>query len=185
MACIMTGVGLCFLFFLFKQKTAYEMRISDWSSDVCSSDLIALEKLMVLMDSENITFDDLRNATMKARNVKVHVVGDMIVDTFTYCSMIGGMTKTPTMSVRFEEKQDFVGGAGIVAKHLRAAGAEVTLTTVLGDDELGRMAQDDLHSAGIIIDALIDPTRPTTNKNAIIVSDYRMLKDRKRKRLNS
>src|SRR3546814_4929222 len=26
-------------FFLFKQKTAYEMRISDWSSDVCSSDL--------------------------------------------------------------------------------------------------------------------------------------------------
>src|SRR3546814_6110578 len=27
-------------FFVFKQKTAYEMRISDWSSDVCSSDLI-------------------------------------------------------------------------------------------------------------------------------------------------
>src|SRR3546814_3248776 len=31
---------LCmFCFFFFKQKTAYEMRISDWSSDVCSSDL--------------------------------------------------------------------------------------------------------------------------------------------------
>src|SRR3546814_5335934 len=29
----------CSVFFLFKQKTAYEMRISDWSSDVCSSDL--------------------------------------------------------------------------------------------------------------------------------------------------
>src|SRR3546814_1966293 len=29
------------LFFFFKQKTAYEMRISDWSSDVCSSDLFA------------------------------------------------------------------------------------------------------------------------------------------------
>src|SRR3546814_4912927 len=36
---------LCVLylfFFFFKQKTAYEMRISDWSSDVCSSDLAAL-----------------------------------------------------------------------------------------------------------------------------------------------
>src|SRR3546814_2799872 len=32
---------VCFCFFLFKQKTAYEMRISDWSSDVCSSDLSA------------------------------------------------------------------------------------------------------------------------------------------------
>src|SRR3546814_4598297 len=29
----------CVFFFFFKQKTAYEMRISDWSSDVCSSDL--------------------------------------------------------------------------------------------------------------------------------------------------
>src|SRR3546814_7619868 len=29
-----------YCFFFFKQKTAYEMRISDWSSDVCSSDLI-------------------------------------------------------------------------------------------------------------------------------------------------
>src|SRR3546814_21032851 len=31
-------MGICVVFF-FKQKTAYEMRISDWSSDVCSSDL--------------------------------------------------------------------------------------------------------------------------------------------------
>src|SRR3546814_5551106 len=30
---------MSFVFFFFKQKTAYEMRISDWSSDVCSSDL--------------------------------------------------------------------------------------------------------------------------------------------------
>src|SRR3546814_6083883 len=30
----------CLLFFFYKQKTAYEVRISDWSSDVCSSDLL-------------------------------------------------------------------------------------------------------------------------------------------------
>src|SRR3546814_2817322 len=34
-------MSFCFLIFFFKQKTAYEMRISDWSSDVCSSDLVA------------------------------------------------------------------------------------------------------------------------------------------------
>src|SRR3546814_10464880 len=32
-------IGVVVYFFFFKQKTAYEMRISDWSSDVCSSDL--------------------------------------------------------------------------------------------------------------------------------------------------
>src|SRR3546814_6371388 len=36
----MSLICFCFLFFFFKQKTAYEMRISDWSSDVCSSDLL-------------------------------------------------------------------------------------------------------------------------------------------------
>src|SRR3546814_10618961 len=36
--CHLRYVWCCFFFF-FKQKTAYEMRISDWSSDVCSSDL--------------------------------------------------------------------------------------------------------------------------------------------------
>src|SRR3546814_5143601 len=37
----MCHVVLMMLFLFFKQKTAYEMRISDWSSDVCSSDLLA------------------------------------------------------------------------------------------------------------------------------------------------
>src|SRR3546814_4081623 len=36
---MIVSLFLITLFFFFKQKTAYEMRISDWSSDVCSSDL--------------------------------------------------------------------------------------------------------------------------------------------------
>src|SRR3546814_10545205 len=41
--CTVHGTVSCLLccFFFLKQKTAYEMRISDWSSDVCSSDLFA------------------------------------------------------------------------------------------------------------------------------------------------
>src|SRR3546814_2179016 len=39
-------------FFFFKQKTAYEMRISDWSSDVCSSDLLTERGQGVPQDSE-------------------------------------------------------------------------------------------------------------------------------------
>src|SRR3546814_16961694 len=42
MSCVLYSVVciVSFLFLFFKQKTAYEMRISDWSSDVCSSDLV-------------------------------------------------------------------------------------------------------------------------------------------------
>src|SRR3546814_2641783 len=39
-------------FFVFKQKTAYEMRISDWSSDVCSSDLRRRDRRSVLKDRQ-------------------------------------------------------------------------------------------------------------------------------------
>src|SRR3546814_10644660 len=40
------------LFFFFKQKTAYEMRISDWSSDVCSSDLVDRLKSATLSEQD-------------------------------------------------------------------------------------------------------------------------------------
>src|SRR3546814_13100740 len=46
----------CVLFFLVKQKTAYEMRISDWSSDVCSSDLRILRNGLADLTGE-IAFD--------------------------------------------------------------------------------------------------------------------------------
>src|SRR3546814_1346496 len=42
-----------FIIFFFKQKTAYEMRISDWSSDVCSSDLLATRQNIVDWGAED------------------------------------------------------------------------------------------------------------------------------------
>src|SRR3546814_4420338 len=45
----MFSFSLCVFFFFFKQKTAYEMRISDWSSDVCSSDL-EIARLIISRD---------------------------------------------------------------------------------------------------------------------------------------
>src|SRR3546814_20068234 len=42
------------VFFFFKQKTAYEMRISDWSSDVCSSDLVVTLDLGLTPDPDGV-----------------------------------------------------------------------------------------------------------------------------------
>lgn len=137
---------------------------------------IKMEKLQIVMERYNITFDMLRDTLRSARNQRVHVVGDTIVDSYTRCAMIGGQTKTPTMSVLFEEKVDYIGGAAIVAKHLKAAGAEVTFSTVLGDDEYRSFVTNDLKESGIDVRAVIDTSRPTVNKNAIVVGGYRLLK---------
>src|SRR3546814_6125851 len=45
------------MFFFFKQQTAYEMRISDWSSDVCSSDLINADFVQAAKRAVRLGFD--------------------------------------------------------------------------------------------------------------------------------
>lgn len=137
---------------------------------------LKLEKLQIFMERNGVTFDDLRRTLDALAGRSVHVVGDTIVDSYTHCAMIGGQTKTPTMSVLFERRTDFVGGAGVVAKHCRSAGADVVFTTTLGDDDYKDLVLADLARAGIEVRASIDKSRPTVNKNAIVVGGYRLLK---------
>src|SRR3546814_662055 len=72
------------VFFLFKQKTAYEMRISDWSSDVCSSDLKVLENfrkygmltafalICLVLSLTTPGFFSLQNMTIILRQVSIN-----------------------------------------------------------------------------------------------------------------
>src|SRR3546814_8207221 len=54
---VLDGILLCFFF---KQKTAYDMRISDWSSDVCSSDLAAqVEGMTVVPEGGSLFTQDV------------------------------------------------------------------------------------------------------------------------------
>ena len=137
---------------------------------------IKIEKMLTFMDSEKLTFGMLREAIDKLKGRRVHVVGDTIVDSYTRTAMIGGQTKTPTMSVLYEGRDDYIGGAAVVAEHLRAAGAEVVFSTVLGEDALKNFVLGGLAKSGVVCRAVIDSTRPTTNKNAIVAGGYRLLK---------
>jgi bifunctional ADP-heptose synthase (sugar kinase/adenylyltransferase) len=137
---------------------------------------LQLEKLLTLMDMARLSFDSLRRSLDGFAGKRVHVIGDTIVDSLTECAMIGGQTKTPTLSVLFQEKKDFIGGAGIVAQHISAAGADVVFSTVLGDDPYKKFVLQGLKKAGVQVKAIVDPTRPTNNKNAIVAGGYRLLK---------
>jgi len=137
---------------------------------------ISMEKLLMLMEAEGLSFDRLRRIVEKFAGIPVHVIGDTIVDSLSYTTMIGGMTKTPTPSVHFNNRVDFIGGAAIVAEHLRKAGAKVTFSTVLGDDPLKDFVLEGLAKSGVDAMPIIDHARPTTNKNAFVCEDYRLLK---------
>lgn len=132
--------------------------------------------LAQLMRSRGLTFFDLRTAAAAMKGHAVHVVGDVIVDALLYCDMIGANAKTPTLSVRRGRRELFVGGAAVVAKHMRAAGAVVSLTSVVGDDDAGAFVVDELRSAGVGADLHMSRSRPTTVKEAVVVGGYRVLK---------
>ncbi len=138
--------------------------------------MLRLEKLAAVMEKESIAIDDLIDSLSFKEPITIHVIGDTIVDGITYTNVIGGQIKTPTLSVRLESQNNFVGGAGIVAKHLKAAGARVIFTTVLGEDPLAEFVLKDLQDAGVEVQLVVDKNRPTTYKNAIVANNYRLVK---------
>src|SRR3546814_7861174 len=77
--CVCRCDVFCFdLFFCFKQKPAYEMRISDWSSDVCSSDLVERRGGGVLqqgIDMRSLFFGH-GGATGKRQRIGTPILGD-------------------------------------------------------------------------------------------------------------
>src|SRR3546814_5298966 len=68
---------LLFFFFFFKHKTAYEMRISDWSSDVCSSDLFR----NIRRTCHGVLLDALKRSPFREDQRR------LIIATYFYCAI--------------------------------------------------------------------------------------------------
>src|SRR3546814_2608118 len=87
---------LCVFFFFFKQKTAYEMRISDWSSDVCSSDLGSCERAL---DALQLQYPDyagaleerfLRQAALRLEEAEyAELLADSVIGQEVHADQIG------------------------------------------------------------------------------------------------
>lgn len=148
------------------------------SSKIINSSKIDLryEKLKALMDVEKINFKDLKNILNTLNKVKVHVIGDTIVDTNHNCEAIGGLHKTPTLSIVKNRSQDYLGGAGAVAAHFKSFTKDVSLTTVFGNDNKGKFAKKLINKFKIKLNQIIEPGRCTTNKNSYIVDKHKLLK---------
>jgi rfaE bifunctional protein kinase chain/domain/rfaE bifunctional protein nucleotidyltransferase chain/domain len=136
---------------------------------------IAIDKLLSVMDSEGVGFADLHKALKTLETVRVHVIGDTIVDGYSDCTLLGAAAKIPAFSVKLEQTERYTGGAGIVARHLRSAGAQVAFSTVLGEDELKDFALKELTTSGVYCHPVIDRTRPTTYKERFATSGQKLL----------
>src|SRR3546814_1560091 len=81
-----------FMFFFFKQKTAYEMRISDWSSDVCSSDLMSKHHAADRGFDDALMFD-WRGQVAEATGANAFFIRDGKIYTPTPDCFLNGITR--------------------------------------------------------------------------------------------
>ncbi len=97
-------------------------------------------------------------------NLKILVVGDLIVDEYITCDPLGMSQEDPTIVVTPVNSTQFVGGAGVVAAHAAGLGADVSLVTVSGDDPAHYFAKLSLGQFGVRASLIVDRNRPTTLK---------------------
>jgi rfaE bifunctional protein kinase chain/domain len=139
-----------------------------------SSDLIRKEFQTIDLSTINLPHDYLlRHQIVKERlasllrqfaQIRVCVVGDLIVDEYITCEPLGMSQEDPTIAVTPLDSVRFIGGSGIVAAHASGLGATVQLITVSGQDAVRDFALNGLRDSGVKVSALIDKTRPTTLK---------------------
>ncbi len=97
-------------------------------------------------------------------NLKICVIGDIIVDEYITCQALGMSQEDPTIVVSPIDSTKFLGGAGIVAAHAAGLGAEVDFISVTGNDSSRTFALEKLLDAGVTSHLFVDNTRPTTLK---------------------
>lgn len=97
-------------------------------------------------------------------DLRVVVLGDLIIDEYIFCDPLGMSQEDPTIVVTPIKRDLFVGGAGIVAAHAKSLGAEVNFFSVVGNDTTADYARGKLNEYGVDACLIVDESRPTTLK---------------------
>ena len=100
------------------------------------------------LERHNLSLNSIKKRLSAFANLNVGVIGDVIVDEYIECVALGMSTKITRRAVP-NSSQQFVGGAGIVACHSHGLGANVTLLSVIGDDDTGTMVEETLAEEGV------------------------------------
>jgi len=111
----------------------------------------------------------------KLRNLKILVVGDVILDRYLYGAVERISPEAPVPVVEVEEEEIRLGGAGNVAANLKSLGVQTYLTGVVGRDRAGELLQSLLREKGIISFLTAD-ARPTTEKTRVVSRSQQLLR---------
>lgn len=84
--------------------------------------------------AEAHTFEGIRDTADSMKDLKVLVVGDIIIDEYAFCSVQGITSKDRTFSARYQREECYLGGSLAVAGHIASFSDHVTVASIVGDE---------------------------------------------------
>ena len=128
------------------------------------------------MMRNKISTNQLLRVIEKFSQIRVCVVGDLIIDEYINCHPLGMSQEEPTVVVTPVDRKRFFGGAGIVAAHCTSLGASTTLITLTGSDETSYWALEKAAEYKVEGIYVTDVNRPTTLKQRFRSGTQTLLK---------
>lgn len=113
----------------------------------------------------------------RLKNVKIAVIGDMMLDSYTFGTTKRVSPEAPVLIVQTKKMEDRPGGAGNVMLNLLSLGASVVAVGRLGQDPAGDFIKNTLEAQGALTDFLIaEENYSTPLKNRIIANDQQIVR---------
>jgi len=135
-----------------------------------------IEEFKFRCKNGSIDLSKITNVLEANKPTKILVIGDLIVDDYVVTEPLGISAEAPVIVVREVQSRKYVGGAGVVAKHLSALGADVSLISVVGVDKEAKFIDHNLSAFKIKSTLIEDPTRPTVYKRRYISGYTKLLR---------
>jgi D-beta-D-heptose 7-phosphate kinase/D-beta-D-heptose 1-phosphate adenosyltransferase len=104
---------------------------------------------------------------------RVLLLGDTILDVYTYGTAMGLSAETPTIVARRTEEKHSLGGAALVCRNVLELGASVQFATLVGADAESALVRN-FSAPKLKLLAVVDPARPTTMKHRFWVDGYKL-----------
>lgn len=133
------------------------------------------EKIKRFRQQYDLNAAALSNLILRCRGKRMLVIGDYILDRYHFCDAVGVANEGPMMTLRPLRSEQYDGGGAIIARHLVALGAEVTLVTSLADDEASHKATSRLVEAGVSIRA-VHQRKQIVTKSRYLVDQTKLFK---------
>lgn len=132
-------------------------------------------RLRLVVQRHGITAEAIEETLGRFRNLRVVVVGDLVLDRYVLCDALGVASEFPMMSLAQRDERHYVGGAAIVARHVAALGARAFLLSAGGRDERTRKAVEVLDREGV--ESHLIESRPTiVEKIRYLADDAKLFK---------